>query len=77
MRPPPAPTPLRSDVAAFVGPTHRGPVGEAVRVEGWRAYQAVFGGLDGASHTPYAVRGYFENGGTTAFVVRVAGGAPA
>ncbi|MCB9563789.1 MAG: phage tail sheath family protein [Kofleriaceae bacterium] len=77
VRPPPAPTPLRSDVAAFVGPTHRGPVGEAVRVEGWRAYQAVFGGLDGASHTPYAVRGYFENGGTTAFVVRVAGGAPA
>jgi phage tail sheath protein FI len=46
-------------------------VGIAVRVEGWRGYQREFGGLDDAVDTPYAIRGYFENGGQAAWVVRV------
>lgn len=75
-RPAPEPSPLRSDIAAFVGPTRRGPIGQAVRIEGWREYLGLYGGLDRRYHTPYAVRGYFENGGQTAYIVRVAGGAP-
>ncbi|WP_428268704.1 phage tail sheath subtilisin-like domain-containing protein [Haliangium sp.] len=71
--PAPAPSPLRSDVAGFVGRTRRGPVGVAIRVVGWRGYEAVFGGLDPRAHTPYAIRGYFENGGQIAYVVRVTG----
>lgn len=63
--------PLRSDVAGFVGRTHRGPVGERVRVQGWRDYQRWFGGLDTNADLPYALRGYFENGGEIAHVVRV------
>lgn len=64
-------SPLRSDVAGFVGRTHRGPVGERVRVQGWRDYQRWFGGLDANADLPYALRGYFENGGEIAHVVRV------
>lgn len=70
-RRPAAPSPLRSDVAGFIGRTRRGPVGVPVRVEGWREYLNVFGGLDRDADTPYAVRGYFENEGQVAWVVRV------
>ena len=38
------PSPLRSDVAGFIGRTRRGPVGTAVRVEGYREYLDHFGG---------------------------------
>jgi len=44
----------------------------AVRVEGWRGFVEAFGGLAEAT-TPYAARGYFENEGQIAQVVRVAG----
>jgi hypothetical protein len=68
-----APSPLRSDVAGFLGPTRRGPTAAAVRVEGWRQYLRSFGGLARELHTPYAIKGYFDNGGQVAYVVRVAG----
>jgi uncharacterized protein len=66
-------TPLRTDVAGFLGTTQRGPVGEAFRIEGWRQYLSVFGGLIKEADTPYAIRGYFENGGEVAYVVRLMG----
>lgn len=66
------PSPLRSDVAGFIGRTRRGPVGVAVRVEGWREYVRIFGDLAADALTTYAVRGYFENGGQVAYVVRLA-----
>lgn len=68
----PVPAPLRSDVAGFVGRTRRGPVGERVRVEGWKEYLRIFGGLAADAFMPYCIRGYFENGGQVAHVVRVA-----
>lgn len=68
----PAPSPLRTDVAGFIGRTRRGPVGTKVRVEGWREYMRVFGGIASDALTTYAIRGYFENGGQVAHVVRVA-----
>jgi hypothetical protein len=68
----PEPTPLRSDVAGFAGRARRGPVGERVRVEGWKEYQRIFGGLAVDALMPYSIRGYFENGGQVAHVVRVA-----
>lgn len=72
VRPPAEPSPLRSDVAAFAGPTRRGPVGVPTRVAGWREYLREFGGLDRDYDTPYAVRGYFENGGEVAWITRTA-----
>lgn len=64
-------SPLRSDVAGFAGRTRRGPVATRVRVEGWNEYLRWFGGLDANAYTPYGLRGYFENGGQVAHVVRV------
>ncbi|HEV7408817.1 MAG TPA: phage tail sheath subtilisin-like domain-containing protein [Bradyrhizobium sp.] len=76
MAPPAEPSPLRSDIAGFVGRTRRGPVGEAVRVTGWREYLIRFGGLTAQADTPFALKGYFENGGDVAHVVRLFGPAP-
>lgn len=64
--------PLRTDIAGFMGPTLRGPVGEVVRIDGWRAFVEAFGDLTAGADTPYALRGYFENGGEIAFVTRLA-----
>jgi len=68
---PPELSPLRSDVAGFLGRTRRGPVGVPVRVEGYRAYLRDFGGLDRDALTSYAVRSYFDNGGEVAWVIRL------
>jgi hypothetical protein len=73
--PVPEVSPLRTDVAIFVGPVLRGPAGTATRIDCWRAYEAVFGGLWKDAQTPYAVQGYFANGGLIAYILRVAPGA--
>jgi phage tail sheath protein FI len=65
--------PLRTDVAAFLGRTRRGPVDTPVRVENWNDVVGAFGPPDGSAATPYALRGFFENGGRTAWVLRVSG----
>jgi hypothetical protein len=67
------PSPLRSDVAGFAGRTRRGAPGRALRVEGWRAFTREFGGLEKDSLMPYSLRGYFENGGEVAYVMRLCG----
>lgn len=75
--PPPEPLqPLRTDIAGFIGRTRRGPIGEVVRVVGWREYLAVFGDLERDAFTSYSLRGYFANGGEIAHVVRVSGPGP-
>jgi phage tail sheath protein FI len=74
--PPAEPSPLRSDIAGFRGRTRRGPVGRPVRVTGWREYLILFGGLTANADTPFALRGYFENGGDVAHVVRLSGSSP-
>jgi uncharacterized protein len=71
--PPQTVSPLRTDIAGFAGRTIRGPAGEIVRVDGWRQYLEVFGGIAHDADTPLALRGYFENGGEIAYVVRVLG----
>ena len=64
-----------SSVAAFVGPTASGPSNIAVPVGGFADFIATFGAVDPATGVGDAVRQYFLNGGTSAFVVRVASGA--
>src|SRR6266849_2573303 len=73
VRPPADPSPLRTDVAGFFGRTQRGPGNQAIRVEGWREYVNTFGGLIDDAVTPYALRGYFDNGGRVAHVIRLCG----
>ncbi len=62
-------------VTAFVGRCLRGPVHRPVRISGFNDFQRVFGGLWQPSTLSYAIEQYFENGGRTAIVVRVANGA--
>src|SRR6185295_5866224 len=70
-RPLTEPEPLRTDVAGFIGRTKRGDAGVPIRVEGWRGYQREFGGLAADAVMTYAIRGYFENEGEVAYVIRL------
>jgi phage tail sheath protein FI len=64
-----------TSTTAFVGYTTRGPVDSAVRIANFGEFEERFGGLDLDSDVSYAVRHFFLNGGTDAYVVRVASGA--
>ena len=75
---------IRTDIAGFVGYAERGPIAPAnspsladpttlaIRLTSWDQYRTTFGGLTHYAYMPYAVRAFFENGGTTCYVVRVA-----
>lgn len=65
---------LRTDVGMFAGRARRGPVGEAVRVDGWRRFLSLYGGLSPDALTSYAVKGYFDNGGEVAWIWRLGAG---
>jgi uncharacterized protein len=75
---------VRTDIAGFVGFAERGPlpppdatpdeaVKAAVRLTSWAEFFATFGGFVAYSFLAYAVRAFFENGGTTCYVARVTG----
>ena len=70
-------TPLRTDIAAFVGIAERGPVDVPVPVESWQQFVSWFGGCTRVGFLAYAVRGFLENGGRRCWVVRVASRGPA
>lgn len=63
---------LRTDIAGFCGGTVRGPLGELVRVTGWREFQTIFGPVSAGYDLPLSLQGYFENGGEIAHVMRLA-----
>ncbi len=42
-------------------------------VTSWPQYERIYGGFAPGALLPYAVRGYFDNGGTQAYIVRVSG----
>ena len=71
----PQPPPIEgvgTTAAGFVGQTVRGPI-EPRLVTSWSEFQRWYGGTtDAASFLPYAVRGFFDNGGSRAYVARVA-----
>lgn len=59
---------------AFIDFFARGPLDEAVRITSFGDFQRVFGGLDTRSEASYAIQQFFLNGGSVAWVVRVAAG---
>lgn len=75
---------VRTDIAGFVGYAERGPMAAAdstslpdpsalaVRLTSWNDFRTNFGGLTPYAYMPYAVQAFFENGGTTCYVARVA-----
>jgi phage tail sheath protein FI len=62
-------------IAAFVGRAFRGPVDEPTAIGSYAEFERVFGGLWRSSGLGYAVRDFYLNGGSSALVVRLAGGA--
>ena len=72
-----------TSIAAFIGPVRRGPVGEPVYISNPDQFTQHFGDLDGAAggirnfgqgadYFGHAVQAFFANGGTKAYIVRVA-----
>jgi phage tail sheath protein FI len=74
-----APPPLsisNTRIAGFVGTTQKGPMNVPTRLANWDEFLETFGySLD--SYTSDSVYGFFKNGGTDCWVVRVAHNAPA
>lgn len=59
---------------AFIDFFPRGPLDEAVRISSFGDFERTFGGLDVRSEASYAIQQFFLNGGSVAWVVRVAAG---
>jgi len=64
-------TGVATSITAFVGRTQRGPVGVPTTINSFADFERIFGGLDLASRTSYAVRDFFLNGGTQAVIARL------
>jgi hypothetical protein len=68
---------VATSITAFVGRTLRGRVNDPVCVHSFAEFERNFGGLWRDSTLSYAVRSFFQNGGTDALIVRVHNGATA
>jgi phage tail sheath protein FI len=69
-----------TSTAAFIGTATRGPINQPTQLTSWDAFQNIFGGFISEVPTSYlapAVYGFFQNGGTTCYIVRAGTGAMA
>ena len=66
---------VSTSVAAFLGEASRGTVGVATQVFNFSDFTREFGGLASKYDLGYAVRQFFMNGGSEAWIVRVAANA--
>src|ERR1051326_585331 len=69
-----APPPLsiaNTRITGFVGITQKGPMNEATRLQNWDEFVEIFG-VSTDSYTSDSVYGFFKNGGTDCWIVRVA-----
>ncbi|CAM5740124.1 Phage tail sheath family protein OS=Streptomyces alboniger OX=132473 GN=CP975_27700 PE=3 SV=1 [Streptomyces alboniger] len=64
-----------TSVAAFVGLAPTGPLNEPTLVTNWTQYVAAFGDFTDGYYLAHSVYGFFNNGGSAAYVVRVGGSA--
>ena len=62
-----------TSVAAFVGLAPVGPLNEPTLVTNWTQYVASFGEFTDGYFLAHSVYGFFNNGGSAAYVVRVGG----
>jgi phage tail sheath protein FI len=70
-------TGVSTSVTAFLGAAKRGPINKAVHILSYSDFERNFGGLDIDSELSYSVRQFFLNGGSDAWVVRLAKNAQA
>src|SRR5882672_10911113 len=60
-----------TSTAAFIGESSVGPTNEAVLITNWAQYTRTFGDFSHSTLLSHAVYGFFNNGGTKAFVCNV------
>ena len=65
-------TGVSTSVTAFIGSARCGPINRAERILNYGDFERRFGGLHLGSYMSYAVRQYFLNGGSEAWIVRLA-----
>jgi uncharacterized protein len=65
-----------TSVAAFIGLAPKGPLNEPTLVTNWSQYVASFGDFTDGYYLAHSVYGFFNNGGSTCYVVRVGGTSP-
>ncbi len=63
---------VSTSTAGFLGPTERGPTDQRL-ITSFAQYKRLFGGYIDDGYLPTAVEGYFQNGGSRAYVGRVTG----
>lgn len=68
-----------TSTGAFVGHAERGPVGRAVAINNFGEFLRTFGGFHDGGYLAFAVKSFFDEGGSSCYVVRAAhfAGAPA
>lgn len=64
-------TGVATDVTAFIGRALRGPDQQPIAVSSYADFARMFGGLWAGSTLGYAVRDFFQNGGSQAIIVRL------
>lgn len=63
---------VATSIAAFIGPFRKGPADAAVQIFSMADFEREYGGLERNSEATYGIQQFFVNGGTEAWVVRVA-----
>jgi len=64
-------TGVATSIAAFIGRAPKGPVNEPVLINNYGEYEQIFGGLWTESNLGFAVRDFYNNGGSQAVIVRL------
>ncbi|MFT5431192.1 MAG: phage tail sheath protein FI [Myxococcota bacterium] len=62
---------VRTGVAGFVGLTQKGPTNAPVRLTDYTQFRDIFGHLPEETYLDTAIKGFFDNGGTECYVLRV------
>ena len=64
---------VATSIGLFIGWSARGAIDRAVRLTSFSDYVREYGDIDPRSFLGYAVKQFFENGGSDAYVIRLAG----
>lgn len=65
-------TSVSTSITAFIDFFKQGPLNQAVEIFGMTDFERIYGGLDDRSEGSYAISQFFLNGGSDAYVIRVA-----
>ncbi len=68
-------TGVATSITAFIGRALRGTLNSPITVNSYADFERIFGGLWTHSTMSYAVKDFFQNGGSTAIIVRIANSA--